>query len=281
MTATPAHPSSSDAVLRPDRKVAPMRNSILVTGGTGTLGAAVVSRFVAAEHNVRVLSRKRDSTDGGRCEWAQGDLRTGAGLIEAVTDVQVIIHCATSNGSPDVVATRNLIHAARGDSHPHLVYVSIVGSDQIPLSYYRAKQECERLVENSGLPWTTLRATQFHNLIATIFATQRWLPVTLVPAGISFQPIDVRDVADHLARIADGPAAGRAPDIGGPEIRTIDDLARTYREATGRRRAVLPVPLPGEVFRGYRQGRHLTPENAIGRTTFDEFLAESPTAPGR
>lgn len=264
---------------RPDPKVAAMRNSILVTGGTGTLGSAVVARLVAAEHSVRVLSRQVGSTGGGRHERVRGDLRTGAGLAEAVRDAEVIIHCATSNGHADVAATRNLIDAARSGDRPHIVYVSIVGSDRIPLGYYRAKQECERLVENSGLPWTILRATQFHDLINTIFGAQRWLPVVVAPAGISFQPIDVRDVAEHLARIADRPPAGRAPDIGGPEIRTAGDLARTHRAATGHRRAVLSLRLPGKIFRGYRQGRHLAPGNAAGRITFDEFAARA--APGR
>lgn len=252
-----------------------MANSILVTGGTGTLGRAVVDRLVGGDDDVRVLSRRRAS-GRTRYDWAQGDLRTGAGLAEAVIGVDVIIHCATSNGRADVAATRHLIHSARSHGRPHIVYVSIAGSDRIPLAYYRAKQECERLVEASGLPWTILRATQFHDLIATLFAAQRRLPGVVVPAGISFQPIDVRDVADSLAEIAGQAPAGRAPDIGGPEIRTADDLARTYCRATGRRRAVLPVFLPGEIFRGYRQGRHLVAENAVGRTTFDEFLAESP-----
>ncbi|WP_183650768.1 SDR family oxidoreductase [Prauserella isguenensis] len=251
--------------------------SILVTGGTGTLGSAVVDRL-ADGYDVRVLSRA--SADGRRgerrrYERMRGDLRTGAGIAAAVAGVDVVVHCATTNGRGDVPATRNLLDAARRAGGPHVVYVSIAGSDRIPLPYYRAKQECEGLVERSGLRWTILRTTQFHDLIATFFAVQRWLPVVAVPAGVDFQPIDVRDVAERLAELAAEPAAGRAADLGGPRIRSTRDLARTYLQVTGRRRLVVPLPPAGGTLRGYREGRHLVPDNAAGRRTFDDFLAEA------
>ncbi|GAB2763707.1 NAD(P)H-binding protein [Salinifilum aidingensis] len=253
-----------------------MTNPILVTGATGTLGSALVDRLLAAGHAVRVLSRTPVSAGRRQYEWAQGDLRTDTGLDAAVGGTGVIVHCATANGRGDVLATRNLIRAARGGGRPHLVYVSIVGCDRIPLPYYRAKVECEQLVESSELPFTILRATQFHDLLATFFAAQRHLPCVLVPAGMDFQPVDVRDVAEHLTGIAERPPAGRVPDIGGPEVRALAELARAYRAATGRRRIVLRIPLPGKIARGYRRGEHLAPERAPGSTTFDEFLADPP-----
>src|SRR2546429_5743133 len=121
---------------------------ILVTGGTGALGRVLVALLREGGHEVRVLSRRTGA-----------DLLTGAGLAEALDGTDVIVHCAT-DGRHDVDATRNLIAAASGQ---HLVYVSIVGIDRIPFPYYRLKLACERLVEECGLPWTTLRATQFHD----------------------------------------------------------------------------------------------------------------------
>jgi hypothetical protein len=64
------------------------------------------------------------------------------------------------------------------------------------------------------------------------------------------------------------------PDMGGPQVRSAQDLAWAYLRASGHHRLVLPVRLPGAVFRGYRQGDHLAPERAVGRVTFEEFLAE-------
>lgn len=248
-----------------------MAKRILVTGGTGRLGRALVPRLLDAGHDVRVLTRGRREPAAHR--WVVGDLRTGTGLAGAATEVDVIIHLATTNGRGDVATTGNLIEAAKAAGSPHLVYVSIVGIDNVALGYYRSKLACERLVERSGLPWTILRATQFHDLIATVCEAQRLLPVMLMPSKVRFQPIDVTEVADQLVTLAGGPAANRVPDIGGPEVREAADLACSYLRAMGRRRPVWEVPLPGKAIRDYRAGHHLTPNRAAGRITFDDFLA--------
>jgi uncharacterized protein YbjT (DUF2867 family) len=100
------------------------------------------------------------------------------------------------------------------------------------------------------------------------------LPVVPVPAATSFQPIDAAEVAERLAGLAAGPPRGRVPDLGGPEIRSVADLLRAYLHAVGRRRPVLPLPLPGAVWAGYRHGGHLVPDRAVGRRTWEQFLAD-------
>ena len=246
-----------------------MTNSILVTGGTGRLGRALVPRLVSDGHAVRVLSRRPPPDERTR----RGDLLTGAGLADAVDGVDVIVHCATSNGRSDVDGTRNLIQAATRAGRPHLVYVSIVGVDRVGLSYYKAKLACERLVEQSGLPWTIQRTTQFHELIVWMCTSQRWSPVIVMPRGVSFQPVDAGEVAARLAELAAASPAGRAQDLGGPEVRPAADLARAYVRSRSGRRPVVSVPIPGAGMRGYREGAHLAPEHADGRITFEQFLA--------
>ncbi|MGP4017310.1 SDR family oxidoreductase [Saccharopolyspora sp. 5N708] len=250
-----------------------MSKSILVTGGTGTLGRVVVRRLLDAGHDVRILSRRPPPAQAP-LGWATGDLRTGAGIDAATSEVDVVVHCATTLGRKDVVVTRRLVEAARRNGDPHMIFSSIVGIDRVPLPYYRAKLEAERLVANSGLPWTIQRITQFHDLLARITSVQRFSPVIGTVSGVRFQPIDVRDVAERLAELAGGAPAGRVPDIGGPEIRSHRDLARAYLNSTGRRRLVLSIRLPGAAFAGYRRGDNLVPNRAVGRITFDEFLAE-------
>jgi uncharacterized protein YbjT (DUF2867 family) len=254
-----------------------MAKQILVTGGTGRLGRALVPRLLDTGYDVRVLTRRTREPAAHR--WVVGDLRTGSGLAAAAAGADVIIHLATTNGRGDVATTGKLIEAATAAGRPHLVYVSIVGIDNFALGYYRAKLACERRVEDSGLPWTILRATQFHDLIADLCQVQRLLPVTLMPSKVCFQPVDVTEVADRLVTLAAGPAANRVPDLGGPEVREAAELARRYLAAIRRRRLVWPVPLPGKAIRDYRAGRHLTP-NRAGRITFDDFLAGD-RAPGR
>jgi uncharacterized protein YbjT (DUF2867 family) len=254
-----------------------MTGPILVTGATGTLGRVVVERLVAAGHEVRGLTRRATPPDQpAGVRWHTGDLATGAGLAGATDGVAAIVHCASDprHWRTDAPGTRRLIDAATATGAPHLVYVSIVGIDRVPYGYYRAKLDTERVVEAAGLPWTILRATQFHDLVIMVARALAKSPVVPVPAGVSDQPVDVREVAARLVDLATGPAAGRVADMGGPEVRTVKDLFRSYLRATGRRRLLLPVVLPGKAFRAFRAGGHLAPEHADGKVTFDAYLED-------
>jgi uncharacterized protein YbjT (DUF2867 family) len=244
-----------------------MAGPVLVTGATGTLGRPTVARLRAAGHDVRSLSRR---TGPG---LVTGDLLTGSGLAEALDGVRTVVNLATGPRQDDVAATRNLVTAAAAAGVGHLVHISIVGIDEIPLPYYRMKLGTERVVEGADVPSTILRATQFHTLIETMFRVQRRLPVVVAPA-FAVQPIAAEEVADRLAELAGAAAAGRAPDIGGPAVRPLPELARAVLRASGTRRPVAPVRLPGRIFRAYAAGHGLVPGRPYGRTTFEDFLAE-------
>ncbi|HTF09238.1 MAG TPA: NAD(P)H-binding protein [Asanoa sp.] len=238
---------------------------VLVTGGTGNLGRVVVAKLCEAGHDVVVLSRRAQPGHSVR-----GDLRTGEGIPAAVAGVDTIVHLATA-ARGDAEACSRLIAAT--EAGPHLVFVSIVGVDRIPLRYYLAKKECERLIETSGLPFTIQRATQFHSLVLRLFATQRKLPLLVAPT-FDFQPIDVRDVADRLVEhVAAGPRQ-RVPEIGGPEVRSANSLAQSYLAAASRRRKIVGVGLPGRIFAGFRSGANLSPGHTDGTVTFEDFLDE-------
>jgi uncharacterized protein YbjT (DUF2867 family) len=231
---------------------------ILVTGGTGTLGRAVVGELTARGHDVRVLSRRTGT-----------DLVTGQGLGEALRGAGTVLHLATTlRGRRDVVATRNLVDAAADVEH--LLFISIVGIDRIPLGYYRGKLAAEHIVAER--PHTILRTTQFHDLIRTLLAGAAKLPVVPVPAARA-QPIDVRDVATHLADLAAGEPQGRVPDLGGPEVKTFRELAGDYLSAVGKRSPTVALSFPGRVFRGLRAGANLVPDGPAGTITFKEYLA--------
>ena len=240
--------------------------TILVTGGTGTLGRLVTERLRSDGHEVRVLSRHTQP-------YAVDLRKGGAGLEAAVAGVDTIVHCATTQTGGDDKAAGNLVAAARRAGVGHLVYISIVGVDRVPYPYYRTKFAVEKLIEESGLGWTVLRATQFHDLLVMVFKALAKLPVLLLPARVSDQPIEVAEVAARLAELAAGAPAGRVEDMGGPEIRTFESLARAYLKATGRRRAVVNVPLWGRAYREFRSGGHLAPDHAVGKGTFEEYLA--------
>lgn len=249
--------------------------TILVTGGTGTLGRLVTARLRADGHEVRVLSRHTPPH--------AVDLRTGGPALDAALDgVATVVHCASSPAGGDEKAAARLLAAARRAGVGHLVYISIVGVDRVPYRYYRAKLAVERMVEESGLGWTVLRATQFHDLVLSVLGTLAKAPVLLMPAGLSDQPVEAAEVADRLADLATAAPAGRVPDLGGPEVRTFASLAHAYLAATGRRRRTAEIPLWGRSYRAFRAGDHLTgPEATLGKGTFEEYLTRRGTEAGR
>lgn len=243
---------------------------ILVTGGTGALGRVVVSRLLADNHDVTVASRRARPDGVHATGWTTVDYRTGAGLPDAVHGVDTIVHCAYSYRGIDV--ERRLVAAAqRSDGDPHIVFISIVGIDRIPFVYYRAKLAAEELIVSSGLPWTALRTTQFHDLVRVLLALGSRAPVMPV-LDLPVQPVDATDVATRLAALAVGEPAGHADELGGPQVHDFRDLARTFLEVTGRRRAVTPIRLPGKAFRAFHAGGILTPEHAEGTITFEDYL---------
>jgi uncharacterized protein YbjT (DUF2867 family) len=244
----------------------------LVTGATGTLGIPTVNRLRAAGHDVRALSRRRGPG------LTTGDLLTGAGIPEAVADADTVVHLATgARGKGDVEATRTLLEAAAAAGVRHLVLISIVGIDDIPLAYYRDKVVIERLVRESGLPYSVLRATQFHSFVESMFTAQRRSPVVVAPR-FPLQPIAVDEVADRLVELTGSAPAGRVADIGGPAQHSLADLARLWARATGTRRPVVPLSLPGKLFAAYRAGSALVPGPAYGRQTFADHLAARSSA---
>ncbi|RKT10951.1 uncharacterized protein YbjT (DUF2867 family) [Streptomyces sp. 1114.5] len=253
-------------------------NPVLVTGGTGTLGRQVVPLLRAAGRPVRVLSRQeRTAADG--VTYVRGDLlgdpaEAAARLDEALAGVDTVLHLA---GGPkgDDAATRLLVAAAQRAGVRHLVYISVIGADRIPLGYFRAKHAAEEAVAGSGLPYTILRAAQFHDLAFTVVEKMAKLPVVPAPGGVRWQPVDVREVAARLVELTLHEPAGMVPDLAGPAVYEMGELTRRYLEARGRSRRQLPVRVPGKVGRAYRAGENLTLAGAeLGRRTWEEFLAE-------
>ncbi|MGZ5365962.1 MAG: SDR family oxidoreductase [Mycobacterium sp.] len=250
-----------------------MSREILVTGATGTLGSEVVAAALAAGHRVCALSR-RERTDDSSVRWHRGDLLECTGIDEAVDGVDVIVNCATQpTRNKDVTSMQNLTSAVRRTGTGHLVHVSIVGIDRIPLPYYKTKLRVERVLQHSGVGHTVLRATQFHDLINTSFSIQQYSPVLWALRDVRFQPIDTRDVAGRLVEMIDAEPAGRVPDIGGPTVHTHVELARIYLTAHGGRRKVVSVPVPGRIVAGFRMGANLAPENPVGTIEFADYVA--------
>lgn len=238
--------------------------TILVTGGTGSLGAPTVALLKKAGHDIRVLSRKPSAF--------VGDLNSGAGLPEALAGVETVLHLATSANAKDVKQTRNLVDAAVAAGVSHFVYISIVGVDEIAYPYYRAKFACEKIIEQSGIPFTILRATQFHSFIAMLIKLQRRSPVILA-VDVPDQPIAVEETAERLVELVAAGPSGRVADIGGPEQLRLRDAIATWQAASGTHKPVWMLRFVGKTIRAFKDGKHMTALPGFGRETFAEFAA--------
>jgi uncharacterized protein YbjT (DUF2867 family) len=238
--------------------------TILVTGGTGTLGRPTVALLTAHGHDVRILSRKPGP------DRFVGDVTTGAGLREALSGVDTVLHLATSAGSKDPAQARIVVDACRAAGVKHIVYISIVGVDAIPYPYYRAKLESERVIEKSGIPYTILRATQFHSFVGMFITLQRKLPVVLA-LDVPDQPIAVDEVAARLVELVNAGPSGHVTDIGGPEQLSLRDAINIWQRAHGTRKPVWMLRLFGKTIRSFQEGHHMTPMPGYGMETFAQY----------
>ncbi len=240
--------------------------TILVTGGTGSLGRPTVEELRAAGHDVRVLSRSAGPSR------VVGNLTTGAGLADALSGVDTVLHLATTAGGKDVAQTRRLVEASVAAGVSHFVYISIVGVDVNPYPYYRAKLACERLIEQSGIPFTILRATQFHSFLRMLVDIQRRVPF-LIAVDIPVQPMAAEEAAARLVELVTGPPAGRVEDIGGPEQLRLLDAAAQLQQAAGTHKPVWVLPFVGRTIRAFKEGTHMPGLPGYGRETFAEYVA--------
>jgi uncharacterized protein YbjT (DUF2867 family) len=244
---------------------------VLVTGATGRLGQRLTEPLQAAGNTVRRMSRRGAGPGGVR-----GDLATGRDLREAVGGSEIVVHAATDpQGDPwqvDVAGTRRLVEAVDRARLRHLVYVSIVGVDRIPYGYYRAKFAAEQVLLASGLPVTLLRATQFHDFVDSLFDSARRGPVLPVPMGWRVQPVDIGEVAAHIAQLVGEPPSGGVVEFGGPEDQSAADLARAWAAVRAPGAHVVATPVPGRMSTAVRDGAAVPTGGARGRRTYAEHL---------
>jgi uncharacterized protein YbjT (DUF2867 family) len=247
---------------------------LLVTGATGVLGREVLVAAQSAGMVVRAMSRRAPSETAGE-EWVQADLVDGD-LEAAVVAVDAIVHAASDPRHPDtadVIGTRRLVDAAVAANVRHLIFVSIVGIDAVPHAYYKRKLAAEQIVGTGRVPFSILRATQFHSFLEQVIAGTARFPFILpVPTGIVVQPVEASEVAERLMRcVAEGPR-GRVNDFGGPEVLSWHDAVEQWRTARHINKRLVPIPYLGARAKALRAGLGTAPKGDRGTITWREWL---------
>ena len=248
---------------------------VAVAGGTGLLGRLVVAELERRGDVPVVLARSHGV-----------DLTTGAGLGRALRGVTTVIDVSnvTTVSRRRAVAfftaaTTHLLGAADRAGVRHVVALSIVGADTVDFGYYLGKRRQEELLAAGPVPWTLLRATQFHEFAGQLVDRSPG-PVVVVPRMAS-RPVAAREVAARLVELAHSAPRGVAEPMAGPEELDMAGLVRRWLRATGRRRVVLSVRLPGRAGAAFASGGLLPrPPFVTGTETAGEHLSRLAAATG-
>lgn len=228
--------------------------TILVTGGTGTLGRRVVDALEQTGAEVRSLSRGKRAPLQDHI-GVEADLLSKDDLTAALAGVTTVIHCAHDSSTPDnsIAGTTNLLETCKAAGVGHFVYIGIAGIEtSADFPYYAVKLEEERRIAASGIPYSILRAAQFHNLVHAVLTRLNTAPMLMyVPRGVVLRPVDIRTVADRLADLALGPPRGRCRDLVGPEERPLESLAKQWLRARGQWKIVFAFPSKAPGFKAF------------------------------
>jgi uncharacterized protein YbjT (DUF2867 family) len=249
---------------------------IVIIGGTGLIGSKLVSRLRGQGHQAVPAS-----PDTGV------NTLTGEGLAQVLTGAAVVIDVSNSPSFEDAAvlkffetSTGNLLAAEARAGVGHHVALSVVGSDRVPESgYLRAKVAQEKLIRNSPIPYSIVRATQFFEFIKRIADEATDGTRVLLPP-VRFQPIAAEDVADAVATVAVGAPLNDIVEVAGPEQFRFDEFMRLGLSARNDPREVVADP-HARYFGAELTERMLVPEQEarLGEIRFDDWLRQSAVAP--
>lgn len=239
---------------------------ILVTGGTGVIGAGVIPELIAHGHEVAVLSRHADE-DAGRWNGVAavtGDISDPASLRSALASFDAIVHIAgiAAENPPEATfqrvnidGTRNVVDEATRAGVRRFVYMSSLGADRGSSDYHRSKRQAEEIVRSSQLGWTIVRPGNVYGpgdeVISTILKMVRALPaIPLIESGDQpFQPIWFADLGKATAAIVErDDLSGETLEIAGADLTSMKDLLARLAVITGREPLQVPVPMPLATF---------------------------------
>jgi uncharacterized protein YbjT (DUF2867 family) len=197
-------------------------------------------------------------------------------LKNALFGVHFVIHCASSvidTQRVDYGGTQNLLKALNEVAIENLIYVSIVGIDDSTYPYYMAKLQVEQLLANSGIPYSILRSTQFHDFVLAFIKRLNTTDHEIkVPKGLKFQSIAVSDLSEILLRMISSKPTGEVTFVGGQEITDFEIMVIKYLyKIKGRQQIILVDPMqPREVI--FSKGKNLVTESRYGKITWVDFL---------
>jgi uncharacterized protein YbjT (DUF2867 family) len=252
--------------------------NVLLTGGTGQLGRMLLNEFETQQLSVSVLTRRKALASSSGMKVINADLTNSTSLNRALShDYDVVIHCASNpreSATVDVKGTENLLKAVGNGNVKNFIYISIVGVDKSTYPYYQDKRRAEEFVISSGVPYTILRITQFHNFVLNrILDAGKENDVITLPAGLKFQSIDLSDVRKKINQLIEGGPCNSILQIGGPEILDTDDIIREYQTIIKPGKRVQFTSTLNDFQKLFTTGINLCPDQKWGTVTWGDYLS--------
>ncbi len=252
--------------------------SVLLTGGTGQLGKMLLKELDMQRLSIGVLTREKEHASSSDVGYVNGDLTDSASLNSALShDYDVVVHCASNPGESDIVdvtGTQNLLKATGNRNVKNFIYISIVGVDKSAYKYYQNKLGAEKLVINSGIPYTILRITQFHDFVLNrILDAGNENDVIVIPAGLKFQPIDLADVCKRIGELIESGPTNSILQIGGPEIMEIEEIVQQYQTIMKPARRIEMISTLNDFRKLFTTGINLCPDQKWGSITWRDYLS--------
>lgn len=241
------------------------------------LGSEIVRQLLAQGKRVAILSSQIKPKVASGARVFHGSLVSGEGLADALKDTTAVIHCASNPRGfqdTDITGTKNLLEAIDPKQATHLVYISIAGVGKTAYPYYAAKERVEEIIQESGVPYTILRTTQFYQFVYNLInvALVDGYNDVVIPEGMRFQPVDLSEVAAKLISVASDAPAQLLPEFAGPEIMTYENMFARYLEVFNITRNWKTGPIENPRFDLFRSGVNIFPANAHGKITWQDFL---------
>lgn len=256
-----------------------MANKILLTGVTGRLGAAMLQNPTLQQQELILASRKQGTKDSSH-NWQYFDLSDSNCTLH-LSEVSTIIHLASSTKkysyALDVKGTARLLDQAKAARIKHFIYISIVGVDQVPVKYFKIKRQTEQLIEQSGLAYTILRATQFFGFFEKELLNYLKLPIGILPSDILYQPIEIQYVVQQLVDLALSDAQNKILELGGSETIRLGEAAKLWLAKKGKHKLLLSIPLAllGKLGRAMKNGALTSPSIEPKSVNWESWLNQN------
>jgi uncharacterized protein YbjT (DUF2867 family) len=247
-----------------------MKKRIFITGSSGLLGKSVLNQLDPDRFEVTIGSRRKVSENSGY-NWQCFNLDDKEPQIN-LEGIDVVLHLASNTGdlgsNSDISGIKQLIEASARDEVGHFIYISIVGVDKVPVKYFKTKRKVEKLLENSSLDYSILRATQFHEFLEKEILKQIAKYIIVVP-NIKYQPVETNVVAKKLIEMTLNSPSNSIVEIGGSETIYFKSAIQEYTEKRNKKPLLFAIP---NMLLGKLSSALTTPNIANDSISWSEYL---------